>query len=141
MVQADMLSRIVEEEQLRQSSQAVVVVASLEEGEVHSVWPEDKKLDDTLEGSHSQGLEEVVVRSMQDMLVGHSEQNLSCSSASCWVEDRKDNQSKQMVEVVHIQHGCSSLDRTGKELVDMLGAERQEDSHTQEAGEDNRPWV
>jgi len=112
MVLADMLSRIVGEEELRQSSQVVVVVSSLEEAEVHSVLLEDKKLEDTLKGSHSQDLEEeVVVRSRQDTRSGHSEQNLNCSSASCWVEDRKDNQSKQMVEGLRIQQGCSSPDR------------------------------
>ena len=112
MILADILPRIVkEEEELHQSNQAVVVESNLEEVEVHSVLLEDRMLEDTLEGSHNQDLEVVVERSRQDMLVGHSEQILSCSSASYWAEDRKDNQGKQMVEVVHIQHGCSSLDR------------------------------
>jgi len=57
------------------------------------------------------------------------------------VEDRMDKQSKQMVEMVHSQHDCSSLDRMRWELEGMFGVEKLEDSHTQQGGEDSMPWV
>ena len=140
MILADILPRIVkEEEELHQSNQAVVVESNLEEVEVHSVLLEDRMLEDTLEGSHNQDLEEVEVRSRQDMLFERNEQSLHCFSASCWAEDQKDNQSKLMGEVVHIQDDCSSLDRMRWELEGILGVERLEDSHTHEGEEDSTP--
>jgi hypothetical protein len=110
MLMADMLTRIVEVVELLQSSLEEVVEPSLEEEEVHSFLLVDRKLEDTLEGSHNQDQVEEV-RSRQDMLLGRSAQSQHYFSAFCLVEARKDNQSKQMVAVVRIQPDCSSLDR------------------------------